>query len=194
MKFVITGHPRSGTGSAAQALMQAGYDVGHERLGKDGISSWAWAAQDTDGSPFGDAYRPIEGAKWIYLVCNPIYCVASVAFTEGASLPFRCKHVDINPYTTSIIHQAVDSIYKWAHLIEESDIVDHVTFVRTDCFNDYCRDILGIDVPDIPRQNTRSHPDLDENIISAKIPEYEFLVEDYQNAWPGRKECARLSA
>ena len=38
--ILAVGHPRCGTGYAASLLQQFGLDVGHERAGRDGLSSW----------------------------------------------------------------------------------------------------------------------------------------------------------
>src|SRR6185437_5691190 len=44
--ILITGHPRSGTGSAAALCRQFGLDVRHEEVGEDGIASWMMAVDD----------------------------------------------------------------------------------------------------------------------------------------------------
>ena len=50
--LAIIGSPRCGTGYMAHALRQYGLDIGHEMIGRDGISSWLFAVRDTD-LPFG---------------------------------------------------------------------------------------------------------------------------------------------
>jgi len=51
--LVVLGAPRGGTQFMAKALAEFGLDVGHERLGSDGISSWMFAVDDVD-LPFGE--------------------------------------------------------------------------------------------------------------------------------------------
>jgi len=50
--LAVIGSPRCGTGYMAHALRQYGLDIGHEMIGRDGISSWLFAVRDTD-LPFG---------------------------------------------------------------------------------------------------------------------------------------------
>ena len=50
--LAIIGSPCCGTGYMAHALRQYGLDIGHEVMGRDGISSWQFAVRDTD-LPFG---------------------------------------------------------------------------------------------------------------------------------------------
>jgi rhodanese-related sulfurtransferase len=48
--LLIAGHPRTGTGYAAALCRQLGVDVGHEKLGASGISSWMFAV-DAEANP-----------------------------------------------------------------------------------------------------------------------------------------------
>ena len=52
-KFLCIGHPRCGTSSISQYLKYMGYDVCHENMGKDGISSWMLAVKSSD-YPWGN--------------------------------------------------------------------------------------------------------------------------------------------
>lgn len=45
-KFLILGHPRSGTGFMSILLQRYGYRVGHEWMMEDGISSWMLVVED----------------------------------------------------------------------------------------------------------------------------------------------------
>jgi len=78
-KFRITGCGRSGTGYMA-ALMQAmGYDVGHETLGADGISSWMAAAVCEDVPHKGSPIVGVEFATTIHVVRDPMKAIPSIA-------------------------------------------------------------------------------------------------------------------
>jgi Glycosyltransferase family 25 (LPS biosynthesis protein) len=60
----VIGGPRGGTGFMAHALKQFGWDIGHESLGADGISSWLFAVSDVD-LPFGeDLYA--RNSRFVY--------------------------------------------------------------------------------------------------------------------------------
>jgi hypothetical protein len=52
LPLLIIGAPRGGTGFMARAMAEYGLDVGHESIGRDGISSWMFAVEDID-LPFG---------------------------------------------------------------------------------------------------------------------------------------------
>lgn len=172
--ILVTAHPRSGTGFAANTLQTAGLDVGHERLGKDGISSWMWAANDRN-VPFGDGYRDIKPDRVCHLIRKPIDCIASVAFTEHHSLPFRCKHVRISPNTIDPIIHAIDSIYGWLKLTDYPR-------VKTENFAEFCRHKWRLDVSDLPPANIRHHPEISEEMLS-EYPLYQELKEAYEQAY-----------
>jgi hypothetical protein len=58
LDFIIVGCCRSGTGYMSALFTACGYDVGHERLGKHGISSWCWAVTDTTTPGSGLPRKP----------------------------------------------------------------------------------------------------------------------------------------
>ena len=117
-KFLIVGHPRSGTGFMAKLLQSFGYDVRHEAMGKDGISSWMFAVKDYQ--PWTDKILNRKDFEFKYLIMNlrnPLDIVSSTYFTEEASLPFRKKHLNI--VGLNKLEIAVESVIKWYRLIEE---------------------------------------------------------------------------
>jgi GR25 family glycosyltransferase involved in LPS biosynthesis len=66
--MVITGHPRCGSAFAADLCNQLGVKIGHERVARDGISSWMFAVNGE--CPFA---RDVlagnrERVRWKYLV------------------------------------------------------------------------------------------------------------------------------
>ncbi|MFK4998907.1 hypothetical protein ACI2OX_21260 [Bacillus sp. N9] len=77
-KFLVLGHPRSGTGYMAYLLRQFGYGIGHERMGKDGISSWMFAVNDYQ--VFADQTLNKKNYTFDYTIMNlrhPIDIVSS---------------------------------------------------------------------------------------------------------------------
>lgn len=46
--FLITGFARSGTRYMSQLFKSFGFDIRHERMGRDGISSWIFGGRNTD--------------------------------------------------------------------------------------------------------------------------------------------------
>lgn len=67
--FLIVGHPRCGTTSAAEICQQMGRDVGDEFVGKDGISSWMMAVEDKF-NPFSanSLGRSRRNLRWDHLI------------------------------------------------------------------------------------------------------------------------------
>ena len=55
-RCVIIGTGRSGTAYTSKLLRECGIDVGHEALGKDGVSSWYLTTE------FEDAF---DGLDWV---------------------------------------------------------------------------------------------------------------------------------
>lgn len=84
MKLLITGCGRSGTMWMSRVLQAQGLDVGHEKMGRDGIASWCLAAGDDIRLP--DWHEPVAidpGERWlrIHQVRHPLDVIASWAFT-----------------------------------------------------------------------------------------------------------------
>jgi len=182
--FIVTGHPRSGTGMAAKMLRQVGFDIGHERLGVDGISSWMWVAAETQ-VPYGHGYdaRVADDAFWIYLVRDPIDCLASVVFTENGSLPFRCKYADISPYHIDSIQHGIESMIGWYELFVHNHFDKDGQFVKTEYFGDYLR-IHGHEAEDV-QANSRKHPEFDRDAIRAGYPDIKYLEDLWARSWGG---------
>lgn len=121
-RLAIIAHPRSGTGYAARLFQACGLDIGHERLGRDGISSWWWATPESlNGPPRPPAFNEgnYEGWEIIHLIREPAGVIDSVRFTEPKSQPFRCHYGDIDFRTFDPIQHAIDSLYSWNILISE---------------------------------------------------------------------------
>lgn len=126
--ILIIGHPRCGTGYAADLCRQVGLDVGHERLGSSGLSSWMFAVS-ADRNPYAldQVARTRRALAWKYLllpVRNLYDAVPSVILDTTHAPPsydFRREHilsglgVDLNGFD-SPIDKAVWSVTSWARL------------------------------------------------------------------------------
>lgn len=124
--FLVIGHPRSATGYMAQLFQFHGYDVTHEKLGKNGISSWMFAVYGRN-VPFtfdGSAHKGNCWKNIIHIVRDPLKTISSVVFTESASLAWRRQFVLIKK-DSSPIEQAVESFIGWNKLIKswEPDVI-----------------------------------------------------------------------
>lgn len=128
--FLIVGHPRTGTGFAANLFRQLGYDIGHERDGRDGLSSWMFAVEDDD-NPFtyDEVARSRQNLRWQHLihpVRDPLAAAPSIILENvfsPISFEFRRKHVmaasgiDIAD-GVSDLDRAMLSLTLWSDMIE----------------------------------------------------------------------------
>lgn len=122
--ILITGHQRSGTGYMAALCQAMGMDVGHERPGKDGISSFQYAVE-TDRVPF----HSIDGNKGrnhyrfdriIHVVRHPLHVIASTAFTDmNGAIEWQAEFVPVTAPISHGIRRAVQTYLGWNELIEE---------------------------------------------------------------------------
>ncbi len=127
--LVVLGLPRGGTKFMAQALAEFGLDVGHERMGTDGISSWMFAVDDVD-LPFGaDLYarnsRFVHADQTIAVVRSPDEAVFSLQLENAKnvqSYAFRRRWirrafgVDLDDFPSDFERALAAYVY-WLRLI-----------------------------------------------------------------------------
>lgn len=127
--LLLTGHPRCGTGYAANLCRQLGLDVGHEKLGTDGISSWMFAV-DADRNPYAldEVASSRRSFVWRYLVMpvRDIGAAAGSVMRDSLHAPpsydFRREHVlrhldiDLNDLADPL-ERAVWSVTSWARIV-----------------------------------------------------------------------------
>jgi len=163
--ILVLGHPRCGTGYMAKLLQSFGLDVGHEKIGKDGVSYWGFAVFDdnwakTPRGPSATYSSPWSGKKVyvrndfdfknvIHAVRNPIDALPSILYQENIvknSLDFRWKHVT-NHFSGKIsgdanytdLEKAILTLIYWNVLIiyQKRDLV-----VMVESCEDRVRDFL----------------------------------------------------
>ncbi|NDY93938.1 glycosyltransferase family 25 protein [Ideonella livida] len=128
--LLISGHPRGGTGYAAALCRQLGLDVGHEKLGRDGISSWMFAVEAEDNPYAGDAVaRSRRALAWqhlIQVVRDPATAAASVMRDSRYAPPsyafrraqiLRHLRVDLDRLPNPL-EQALWSVTSWARILQ----------------------------------------------------------------------------
>ena len=89
---LVTGCGRSGTRYMTFILRRLGLDVRHERLGRDGIASWALAV-DAEQVPWGPSARTASFELILHQVRHPLAVVNSVMTFKDASWRFVCDHI-----------------------------------------------------------------------------------------------------
>ena len=165
MRVLVLGHPRSGTGYTAACFRQCGWEVGHEKLERDGISSWMWAVCSRD-VPWGDARGDRRSPPVVlHILREPAACVASVAYTEFGSDEWRAKWIRI-PEGCGVIERAVWSLHGWSRLIESHRPTHRA---QIELVEKAVRKITGIKprLPEGTRINGRGHALVSADEIKA---------------------------
>ena len=131
--ILAIGHPRSGSGYSSKLLQAFGLDIGHELMGKDGISSWMFAVID-EKNPFAlNKYAITRRYTYfqyiIHHVRNPKDAIPSIIrenkFSK-LSFQFRNKHlkkqfgIDLNDYVTELEKAAWSFLY-WNKIIKQQN-------------------------------------------------------------------------
>ena len=177
--FLITGHPRCGTGYMSALLHSRGFDVGHEEVGQDGISSWWLAPPDGVNKYFARRDIPRSALEFDYLVVctrNPVAAVASIAFTEGESLDYRKKWVPEIEAGQSPVEKAVISYVGWYRILLDQgpDLVVQVERAVDPVARFLKGEGFSPEEPDrYPRKNVNSRPhrDLTVGEIADQAPD-----------------------
>ena len=135
-EILCLAHPRCGSGYASFFLKQLGLDIGHENMGKNGISSWMLAAEDVN-YPWGDigdekasgSIRRYYFANTIHVLRDPISAIPSIILENqysrnNDSYLFRRKHISHialpeNAVEHNPIELAVKTYLAWNKLIHD---------------------------------------------------------------------------
>lgn len=176
LAWLVIGHPRSGTGTAAKVFQKCEVDVGHEYSGAGGISSWMYAVA-SDKVPFhpedenrGRNHYTFESVIWI--VRHPRDLFSSVVETEcrvGVALNghrWRARHVDID-LSAPIPVQAAQSILGWSELCRSQ--ADYT--LRVERAHLTIPALLGLSPLDPVRENKRSHREWSWSEIEDALPD-----------------------
>lgn len=124
-KLRIIGHPRCGSGYVAAVFVRLGLQLGHERLGADGLCSWINTVDDLN-PPYKAPTMP-RGTflHTLSYVRDPVSAIPSIMIEncKGASFNFRRFHiarelgVDIAKYSDPIA-RAVASYVLWMEIVD----------------------------------------------------------------------------
>ena len=133
--FLICGYPRSGTGYITTVFDYFGYDVGHELIGKHGISCWTFAVENDNclhGNPKkGKSHhkriinltrKDIKYKYMIHIVRNPKDVLRSMYNTvprNQGCFKFILNYTNQNN-CSSFIEEIMESIVQWNDMIEEN--------------------------------------------------------------------------
>lgn len=165
--LLIIGHPRCGSGYASELSKSYGLDVGHESMGRDGISSWMFAVDSWD-FPFGNGYANSTFYNRfdhvVQHIRNPFDAIPSIIVENrvSRSYAFRDKFIrerfgiSMNDFSSEV-NRAALSFVCWNLICEEKkpEIVFRVED-EGDVFGGYLSDNLkvGQKCCDLSRVNT----------------------------------------
>jgi hypothetical protein len=111
LRVLVTGCGRSGTRYLSFVLRRLGLDVGHERVGRDGVISWALAVVD-DEPPWGPSGRDLSFDIVLHQVREPLRVMNSAATFKDESWRFIARHVPC-PATAPLPLRAAAYWYHW---------------------------------------------------------------------------------
>lgn len=164
-KYLITGHPRCGTGYMAKLMQKYGFDIKHEEMGKDGISSWIFTVKENQiwvDKTLNKKDYNFENL--VMVVRNPFKAIPSIVYTETLdprSIQLRAKYIKENGKMNAI-EFAINSYIKWNNLILDQS-PDYI--VKLEQANQQLS--IFLDKTPLPEQelpdkntNTRKHPDI----------------------------------
>ena len=109
-RVLVTGCPRSGTRYTTLVLRRLGLDVGHERIGRDGVSSWALAV-DAEQTPWGPSWGDVRFDVVLHQVRHPLDVIDSVETLRPASWKFVSEYAPLDPGQSFPIRGAL----LWCH-------------------------------------------------------------------------------
>jgi hypothetical protein len=119
VEFCVMGHSRSGTGYMSALFGCLGYQVGHEHVQKDGISSWLWAI-NSPIVPFGPPRANTGINHLFHVVRDPWNVVSSLVTSDRMNqrvIDFMSQYIYIDK-TADKSAQAAYMIIGWNRLIQ----------------------------------------------------------------------------
>jgi hypothetical protein len=159
--MLICGCGRSGTKYTATVLQRLGLDVGHERLGKDGIVSSMWALDVAEYPPYHEQGPQPEFDVILHQVRNPLDTIGSLTTALPSSWAWNAKHLPLQITWEPVRKAAVYWYYtnkhierraEWTYQVESLPWKWHEWCERLDINAEYGQ------VVDIPKNvNSREH-------------------------------------
>jgi hypothetical protein len=116
-RILITGCGRSGTKYASFALQRMGLEVPHERLGRDGISSWTMAVA-AESRPYGPPSSEVSFQHIFHQVREPLASITSCMTFNNESWDFICRHIEC-PIVAPVLMKAATYWLLWNKKAEE---------------------------------------------------------------------------
>jgi hypothetical protein len=108
LKYLITGHPRCGSGFASSLFSKLGVSCSHEQnpINKDALSSWAFLIQHEDNDGIYPRYG-INGSNWrdkysfthkITHLRNPFDAIPSIIDENNYDWSFKIRYTPLGEW------------------------------------------------------------------------------------------------
>src|SRR5262249_53953614 len=97
--LLITGTGRSGTHYMSHLMCEMGFDVPHERIGKDGAASWKHIVSGTFVNLKKDRRHPIssEGfTRILHVVRHPMRVISSMQTFSASTWGYMAQHAPVD--------------------------------------------------------------------------------------------------
>jgi hypothetical protein len=124
---LVTGCGRSGTKYISFVLRRLGLDVGHERMGNDGIASWCMAV-NAESVAWGVPASHYRFEHVLHQVRHPLEAIASIATFKEPSWRFIYAHTPIAANEPLLLRSAkywyhwnleAEKIAQWRYAVEQ---------------------------------------------------------------------------
>jgi GR25 family glycosyltransferase involved in LPS biosynthesis len=132
--ILAVGHPRCGSGYMSELFKACGLDVGHEKMGKHGISSWMFAVEDDEYpwalNPLARTRKNKHFGHVVQFVRDPRQAIPSIIRENRhaeKSYAFRRKHI-LSAFGVDLdaagceVERAMMSYLYWNKLVEAQAI------------------------------------------------------------------------
>lgn len=153
--ILITGCGRSGTRYVSYLIDQLGLDVGHERMGRDGIASW-YMAVASDRSPFGPASADYLFKIILHQVRHPLAVIPSTLSFKGRSWDYICENLGLDPHQEPL---RLGLAYWYSWNLRAGELADWRYRIEdiADIFSEFCH---RLGVPPDPKALDAVTPDV----------------------------------
>lgn len=116
--LIIVGCGRSGTTYTSKAFSELGLDIGHEKIGKDGVISWSIIGDKSLRPPWGptmdeiNAANPTSNIDVVHQVRNPLKAIPSICGFTKESWDFISSSLGW-ANRDSLLKSAMNYWYEW---------------------------------------------------------------------------------
>ena len=200
-KFLVTGHPRTGTYYTSRLFKKYGFGIGHERLAVDGMSSWLHAVTDLKTREMGRLTKKSDLPSRYHLEVNhlllqvrhPQDAIPSIIVENRGNLSYRYRRFHIYNELGIDIHDGVNyveraalSYINWIKIIEaqDPDAILKLEHIEEDLQRFYKNN----DIDPIINQDYDIKEDKNSTITMTGMPKPVLSPQDYNSLSTGIRD------